>query len=45
MSDKDNWNNVPKDRFDKRVEYLKKAVANMPPKPVPTPTPTPKPKP
>jgi hypothetical protein len=41
MSDQTKWKNVPQDRFDKRVEYLKKAVANMPPKPVATPKPKP----
>jgi len=28
MSDKANWNNVPKDRFDRRVELLEQAVAD-----------------
>ena len=26
LSKKDNWKNVPKDRFDRRVEYMNKAV-------------------
>lgn len=45
MGNRDNWPNVPQDRFNRRRDAINAAVAALPPLPAPPPVPTPRPRP